>query len=184
MKQRELTPLLSWGMAARHGAAAGFFSALIYGAVATLYVILRSSAQILGILSPAEGLWGTLVANAFGVVWPCLVITLLLSLLAAVIESVTFLIIHGLSLALNGQKSPFRMAAIGFLVSGGLALLVNFLIVSGISTYWSAFWPQGYLFWLGLPSLIFIGTTTWLCWQDEVSRLSRRAKLTHAVAGP
>ena len=179
MKQRELTPLLSWGTAARYGAAVGFISALIYGAVATLYVILRSSAQILGVLSPAEGLWGTLVANAFGVVWPCLVITLLLGLLAAVIESVAFLIIHGLSLAFSDQRSPSWMAAIGFVVAGGLALLVNFLIVSGISTYWSAFWPQGYLFWLGLPSLIFIGTTTWLCWQGEVGRISQRKKLIH-----
>jgi hypothetical protein len=183
MKQAELTPLRSWGTAVRYGAAVGFSSAIVYGAVATLYIILRSSVQIIGVLTPAEGLWGTLVANALSIVWPCLVTMLLLGLLAAVIETVAFLMIYGLSLILIGQRSPFRMAAIGFVVSGILALLVNFLVVQGISAYWGAFWPMGYLFWLGLPSLIFIGTTTWLCWQGEIYQTDRRVELTRAVTG-
>lgn len=183
MKQWELTPLQSWGTAARYGAAGGFISALVYGAVATLYIMLRSSAYILDVLSPAESLWGTLVANAFSIIWPCLVTTLLIGLLAAIIETVAFLIIYGLSLILNGQRSPLRVAAIGFAVSGSLALLVNFLVAWGISAYWSAFWPMGYLFWLGLPSLIFVGTTTWLCWQEEMDPVSQGAKLTEAMVG-
>lgn len=183
MKQCKLNSCQYWGIAARYGAAAGFISALFYGAVATLYITLRSSAQILGVLSPAEGLWRTLAANAFGIIWPCLVTTLLLGVLAAIIETVAFFIIHGLSLILKGQRSPTQVAVIGFAVSASLAFLVNFLVVGSISTYWSAFWPIGYLFWLGLPSLIFIGTTTWLCWQEGVNPVSQRPKLTQAMVG-
>ena len=183
MKRWNLTPLQSWATAVRYGAAAGFISAMVYGGVTTLYIILRSSAQILGVLSPAEGLWGTLVATALSIIWPCLVTTLLLGLLAAVIEMGAFVIIYGLALALNGWRSPARLVAIGFIVAGNLVLPVNFLVVQGIGAFWDAFWPMGYLFWLGLPSLIFIGTTTWLCWQDEVDRAGQQAKLAQAVAG-
>jgi hypothetical protein len=175
-------PLGTWGAAARYGAAIGFISALVYGGLATLYIILRSSLQILGMLSPAEGLSGTLLANAFSVLWPCLVTTVLLGVLAAVIGTVAFSIIYGLSLVLNGRSSPSRAAAIGFLVAGGLAALVNILVVRGIGAYWGAFWPQGYFFWLGLPGLMFIGTTTWLCWRRGAGHASPRAGLPHAVA--
>jgi hypothetical protein len=183
MKQWVLNPWRSWGTAAGYGAAVGFLSTLLYGTVVTLYIILRASAQILEVPSPAEGLLGTLVANAFSIVWPCLVTTLLLGLLAAIIETTAFLIIYGLSLMLNGWRLPSQGAAIGFMVAGSLAFLVNFLVMRGIGAYWGAFWPQGYLFWLGLPSLIFIGTTTWLCWQQEVDRVSQRAKLRQAMTG-
>jgi len=174
MNRFNLNPLRTWGAAVRYGATMGFVSALVYGALATPYIILRSSLQILGVLSPAEGLLGTLLANAFGVLWPCLVTTVLLGVLAAVVETAAFSIIFGLLLALKAQGSPGRAAAIGLLVAGGLAVLVNILLVRGISPYWGAFWPQGYLFWLGLPSLIFIGTTTWLCWQGEARRAVAR----------
>jgi predicted outer membrane lipoprotein len=182
MKRLTLNPLHTWGTAARYGAALGFISALVYGGLATLYIILRSSLQILDVLSPAEGLLGTLLANAFGVLWPCLVTTLLLGVLAAVIETAAFSIIYGLSLALNGRRSPGRAAAIGLLVAGGLAALVNILVVRGIGAYWDAFWPQGYVFWLGLPSLLFIGTTAWLCWQGEARRAGPREELPRTVA--
>jgi hypothetical protein len=182
MQRFNLNPLRTWGAAARYGATIGFISALVYGALATLYIILRSSLQILGVLSPAEGLVGTLLANAFSVLWPCLVTTVFLGLLAAVIETAAFSIIYWLSVALNGRRSPSRAAAIGLLVAGGLAALVNILAVRGISAYWGAFWPQGYFFWLGLPSLMFIGTTTWLCWQGEARRASPRVGLPRAMA--
>jgi hypothetical protein len=63
MKRFNLNPLRTWGAAARYGAIMGFISVLVYGTLATLYIILRSSLQILGVLSPAEGLLGTLLAN-------------------------------------------------------------------------------------------------------------------------
>jgi hypothetical protein len=182
MKRFDLNPLRTWGAAARYGATIGFTSALVYGALATLYIILRSSLQILGVLSPAEGLLGTLLANAVSVLWPCLVTTVLLGVLAAVIETAAFSIIFGLSLPLKAHGSPGRAAAIGLLVSGGLAVLVNLSVGRGISAYWGAFWPQGYLFWLGLPSLIFMGTTTWLCWQGEMRRAGPRMGLPRAGA--
>ena len=174
MTRFNLNPLRAWSAAARYGAAIGFISALAYGALATLYIILRSSLQILGVLSPAEGLLGTWLANAFGVLWPCLVTTVLLGVLAAAIETAGFSIIYGLSLALNGRRSPNRATAIGFLVAGGLAALVNILVVRGIGVYWGAFWPQGYVFWLGLPSLMFVGMTARLCWQGEARRAVTR----------
>ncbi|MCX6045134.1 MAG: hypothetical protein NT075_08470 [Chloroflexi bacterium] len=34
-----------------------------------------------------------------------------------------------------------------------------------LGSYFDALWPMGYLFWLGLPSLIFVGATTWISWQ-------------------
>jgi hypothetical protein len=177
-----VNPLRTWGTAAYSGARLGFISALVYGGLATLYIILRSSFRILGVLSPAEGLLGTLLANAFGVLWPCLVTTLLLGALAAILGVAAFSVIYGLSSVLNRRRSPGRAAAIGLLVTGSLATLVNLLVVGGIGTYWGAFWPQGYFFWLGLPSLVFIGTTTWLCWRAEARRASAQGGLPHTLA--
>lgn len=150
------------GSAVRSGARMGFWSALLYGALATLYIILRSSLQIGRVLSPDEGLMGTLVANAFGVFWPSLVTTLLLAIPAALLGGLTLAVVAALCALVRRRRTPAQAAVIGFDVSALVVLLVSLLVFQATGGYWDAFWPEGYWFWVGLPSLLFVAATTWM----------------------
>jgi hypothetical protein len=56
-----------------------------------------------------------------------------------------------------------QRALLGFGVAALVALPVNLLVIQAVGGYWGAFWPQGYLFWIGLPSLVFVAATAWVC---------------------
>jgi hypothetical protein len=147
------------------GAILGFTLAVAFGAVFALYAILRSSLQIALILSAGEGLWATLAANAFSLLIPILSFTLLLGIVAALLQSMALLLVYGFTALLNPYRSPARAAWIGLITAVILASGVQFAIQRRLGIYFDALWPMGYLFWLGLPSLIFVGATTWISWQ-------------------
>jgi hypothetical protein len=48
-------------------------------------------------------------------------------------------------------------------VFGGLAVLIYLLAYYGMGVYFAQLGPTGYVFWFGLPSLIFITVNTWVC---------------------
>lgn len=158
-----VSPDFALGRMMRRGAQTGFLSALLYGALATLAIGVRSSLQILSVLSLDEGLLPTLAANGFGLLWPCLITTLLLGAIAALVGVVTGWAVYALSHIGPGPKTPRQTATLGFGVPALMLLLINLLVIQGIGGYWGAFWPQGYLFWVGLPSLVFVAATAWAC---------------------
>jgi hypothetical protein len=169
--------------AAGHGARLGFGLALLYGFAFALYAIVRSSLQIKAILTPGAGLFGTLAANALAILMPALGFALLLGMLAAVIESVTLLLVYGLSTLLNLQQSPARAAWIGLITAGIMAGALQLFMQRSLGSRFDALWPSGYLFWLGLPCLIFVGATTWISWRVAHDPLNLRinSRLTTQV---
>lgn len=170
------------------GAILGFILALAFGCGFTAYAIARSSLQIILILSPKEGLYGTLVANAFGILLPALSFTLVLGVGAAMLQSIALLFVHGVTSLINPHQSPRRAAWIGLLTAGLLASAVQLMVKYSLGIYFEALWPTGYFFWLGLPSLIFVGVTTWLSPQMTNRHLAdhhigrRASPIDHAVA--
>lgn len=159
---------LGFGSAATRGAQVGFWSAMVYGATVTFLIVLRSSLQIGRVLSLDEGLLGTLVANAFSVFWPCLITTLLLGAVAALLGMMAFGIIYALCQTGHRQRTPVQTVAIGFGVSALMVLLVNVSVIQVLGGFWDVFWPQGYLFWVGMPSLVFVAATTWVSRRNDV----------------
>ncbi|HRW09867.1 MAG TPA: hypothetical protein P5121_32420 [Caldilineaceae bacterium] len=142
----------------------GLALALAYSAGFAFYAIVRSSWQIVASLSLAEGLIGTLMANAFALVVAVLFFALLLGTVAALLQSITLLLVDGLARLLFAQRSPIVMAGLGLVVAGVLAGALQLLVQRSLGSYFVALWPTGYFFWLGLPSLLFVAATVWIGW--------------------
>lgn len=143
----------------------GFGLALAYGASFALYAIIRSSSQIALVLADSTALWGTLVANALSILLASLLFALLLGIGAAVLQSIALLFVYAVAPFLNSHHASGRGAWIGLCVSGILACALHFVVQRSLGSYFAALWPAGYFFWLGLPSLLFMGTTSWLSWR-------------------
>lgn len=153
------------GGTALSGVVLGFTLALAYGFTFVVYAIVRSSLQIVAILSPGEALVGTLLANAFALFVPALVFALLCGLGAALLQSITLLLVHGVAALINPHHAPALMAGIGLISASLLAGASQVAVQQSLGIYFDALWPSGYLFWLGLPSLLFIGATIWVSWR-------------------
>lgn len=143
----------------------GFRLALAYSLLFALYAIVRSSFQIGAILSPADGLFGTLLANAFAIMLPSMLMGLLLGIVAALLMALTWLGVYGFSAWLNPARLPGRAFWIGALASGAVVVVLQVMMQRSLGIYFAALWPAGYFFWLGLPCLLFVAATTWVSWQ-------------------
>lgn len=153
------------------GLTVGFALALSYSLVFALYAIVRSSLQIGSALTWREGLMGTLLANALAILAPVVVFALLLGTVAAIITSLALLLVHGLSTYFNPRHDVHRAVWIGFISAGSLTCGLILFAQQSLGIYFAALWPAGFLFWLGLPCLLFVITVTWLSWRaGEYSR--------------
>jgi len=165
MKLFDITRMHTLRGAALQGLALGFKLALLYWLVAAILVILRSSLHILSALSWADGLLMTLLASATSVLVGTALFGLILGVLAALVSLVAVLVLRELYLRLRLAGRPGAAAAIGAAVAGGLVVLLSLLLRQAMGAYFSAIWPNGYLFWMGLPGLIFIAACGYLGWQ-------------------
>lgn len=164
------------------GVRLGFALAFSYSAGFALYAIIRSSWQIAASLPLAEGLLGTLVANAFALVVAVLFFALLFGTGAALLQSITLLLVYGLARLLSAHRSSLVVAGLGLITAGLVAGLLQLLVQRSVGSYFAALWPMGYLFWLGLPSLLFVGTTTWISWRAAGLRMGNQVYPAGAVA--
>lgn len=164
------------------GAWLGFGLALLYSAAFALYALIRSSWQIGETLAVGEGLVGTLIANAFALLLPILIFALVLGLGAALLQSVTLVLVQGLATLLNPHNTPMRMAIIGAVTAGLLAGALQMMVEQSLGSYFAALWPAGYFFWLGLPSLLFVSATTWVSWRFGAQPSGSRTSLAPAAA--
>ena len=152
------------------GGRLGFMLALAYSAAFAFYAIVRSSWQIGATLAPGEGLLGTWVANALALLLPILSFALLLGISAALLQSITLLVVYGLAALVNPHHIPSGMAGIGAATAALVAGAIQVTAQQSLGSYFAALWPTGYLFWLGLPSLLFVGATTWVSWRFAAQR--------------
>ncbi|MBX3015144.1 MAG: hypothetical protein KF832_26735 [Caldilineaceae bacterium] len=148
--------------ALRLGLGVGFRVAVCYGAAFLVYAILRSSFQIGAVLTVHEGLVGTLIANAFALAIAVLGATLLLGGIAALVEGLIVCLVYALSAWFNTQHSPRRAAWIGFFCAALPVVILVLFLRYQLGIYFRALWPTGFFFWLALPGLLLISTTTWL----------------------
>jgi hypothetical protein len=148
--------------AAGRGARFGFLLALAYGAIFALYAIVRSGWQIVTTLPPSEGMLGTLAANTAAIAFAALWVTLMFAVIAAAVGAVTMAAAYGLAGLFHAQNSPAGRVTLGVLVALVLVAGLQWIVIQAAGRYGSAFWPAGYWFWLGLPSLLFVVGIGWL----------------------
>lgn len=170
-----------WGTLSS-GLRLGFVLAFMYSAGFLLYAVVRSSWHIVTSLPVAEGLVGTLIANAFALVVAVLFFALLLGIVAALLQGITLLLIYGLARLLLADRAPIVVAGLGLVVAALLAGALQLLVQRSLGSYFAALWPMGYLFWLGLPSLLFVAATTWISWRTSAPRVGRQVYPAGAVA--
>lgn len=169
------------GGTAQSGLRLGFILAWLYSAAFALYAIGRSSWQIAATLAPDEGLFGMLVANVFALLLPIAVFALVLGSGAALLQSVTLLAVRGMALLFRDHHTPAFTAWIGFVTALVLVGAIALTVPRSLGSYFDALWPSGYLFWLGLPSLLFVGATAWVSWRAADHLPQQQATLASAA---
>lgn len=142
------------------GALVGFTAALAYGALFSLYAIIRVSWIILR--APADGAVFTLITNAASLVVASMFFAILCGLPAAALQAGVL----SLSAALNRRWNPSRSAGIAARIGLGCAaaalLGLHGLVAAAPPLIERVLWESGYLFWSGLPSLVFLGLNFFL----------------------
>jgi len=150
------------------GAEMGLMLAVIYGFAFTAYACLRSSLRILDVLAPSDKVFGTLLANAASIVVPLFVVALLLGALAALIQAATAPLVYWLELLLNPDLSPLRGALIGLVISGLVVFVLDWRLRASKGYLRAILGQSGYVFWFGLPGLIYILISAWLGWMLSI----------------
>ena len=138
------------------GTVLGFTEALIYGSLYTLVGIFYTTGILLR--NPQTEILATVLANALSVLIGAMFFAILFGLLAAIIQGLAF----GLSILITRiRKLHNKGIYVGFGVSVVFAALLHLLVITSPPVVIQVFWKLSYIFWLGIPCLIFIATTTY-----------------------
>jgi hypothetical protein len=146
--------------AALKGAKWGLLLALAYGLV---FCLLGSLRYVLDVSAapPDGGFWTHVMGGAVSLTVAALGITLLMALLAAALGAVTALLAASVDKLWTARSGVAHGAAAGFFTAAGmLVLLHGALWAAGL---WSplSFASTTYLFWLGIPSLIYLAAAAY-----------------------
>ncbi|MBK8049111.1 MAG: hypothetical protein IPK16_19545 [Anaerolineales bacterium] len=74
-------------------------------------------------------------------------------------EALTLLVARSLTARFDPSMTQGRAAAIGFGVAATITLVVNLLLWRGLGVFFDQLWPSGYLFWIGLPGVLYMIAT-------------------------
>jgi hypothetical protein len=138
------------------GAILGFTEALVYGGIYSQVGIFYTSGIILRNLQTE--ILSTVLANALSVLIGSMFFAVFFGLLATIIQALTF----GLTAFISRMGNlHIKGSIVGFGVSVTLAAAIHLLVITSPPIVIQVFWKLSYVFWLGIPCLIFIATTTY-----------------------
>jgi uncharacterized protein YacL len=142
------------------GAVLGFTEALLYGSIYTLVGIIYTTVLILHNLQ--TDVLATLSSNALSVLIGAMFFATLFGLVAAVLQGLAF----GLTLVITRIAKAFISGKyVGLGVSLVFAALIHLMVITSPPIVFQVFWKLSYIFWLGIPCLIFIAVTTYFSHQ-------------------
>jgi hypothetical protein len=146
----------TWRYAASRGAALCVVLAILYALAFLVYALIRSAFTVLSIDNPDAGRVSTLIATWASLFVAVLAITIILAILVAILGAVTGIIINALSSFLNPEHVPQRAVGIGIAVCLGIVVLLHLALRSAMNFSLPDLLSEHALFWLELPSLIFV----------------------------
>lgn len=147
--------------AAGYGALLGYGMAILYGVIFAAFATLRAAPQIAMRLNGAEGTVATIIQVGFAILAASLGVAVLLACFAALVAAVTMAVARGLTIWLAPAGQPQAAAIIGLLVAGAVLVGLSLLVWQLSGSYFAQLWPGGYLFWIGLPCLLFMVAAGW-----------------------
>jgi hypothetical protein len=140
------------------GATSAFTAALLYGLLYSLIGAFLTTGTVLKNMQ--MDVLPTIFTNALSVFIGAMFFAITFGLQAAIIQGLAFFVVA----ALTGKKLFGRQAIlarwIGLGISLFFSLLIHLIILVSPSIVYQVFWKLSYVFWLGIPCLIFIGLTT------------------------
>ena len=144
---------------AANGALLTTAAIFVYSLLVLLYVLIRSSFQIVQLMPPGERS-GILFANAVSLTYAVAVFSVLMALLSSPAGAVAALVLKQLLFRFNPefdrQKTIVFSGAIGVLLLLIVYVLLRFLLQSWMTVDY----PETLLFWFGFPASICLAVCT------------------------
>lgn len=157
-------------MAGRLGASLGAKLALVYGLLFIVFALLRYSIDLRA-APPGGSFWLSYGGGAVSLAVASLGITAIMALVAAILGMVTALCAAALYWLAQRSGVGVHPAVIGVGVAGLFVLLLHLgLGQAGLWT-WSSLRDTTYLFWLGVPALVYGMAAVWAshAWRLQVT---------------
>lgn len=148
----------AWKETARHGAGVGARMTILYASLFLLYALVRSSFELSAMPAPESGTAGTLLATVISLTVATAAIALLLIPLSALVGMGTSLLLRRLLPEIGVAKSLGGTFIISLVVAFAVADTVQFILLPALG-FEPLELPFGtWLFWFGIPSVIYIIT--------------------------
>ena len=139
------------------GASLGFRLALGYGFMFILVGSVRYGGDLCA--APPDGsLWPTYLAGAISLAVASLGIALVLGVVAAAVGALTAVAAVAVNRWFNHGRQPQWAAAIGLSVALIVVVLLHLGLWSAGLWSWSSLVSSTYLFWMGIPAVIYLAT--------------------------
>jgi hypothetical protein len=156
MQPSKTTTRSSWRYAAFGGAVLCSILGLAYTLAFILYALARSALTVLTTVNQDAGMLGTLIATWASLIVASLIIGALCTIAVAILGAITGIIVKAVSVVLNPQNEPQRAAVIGAGVCFAIVLFLHFALRAAMSYALPDLLSMHAVFWLELPSAIFI----------------------------
>jgi hypothetical protein len=159
MRNRVVGWLVTAGYAGWIGARTGAVLALLYGLAVGLLFVARTSMTIVSKGAPGPGsLAPTLAASAVSILIVALVGSAILGIMAALLGAATAIVVRWFLGWLNPADYSLPAVVLGLVVGLGWVFAAH---VVGLRADLPLVWPSSatYLFWVGLPSLLYLGAS-------------------------
>ncbi len=147
-------PTLGW--AAWNGAKLAVAMTFGYALLFILYASTRSAITILAAGDSGTGVLQTILATSVSVIWTSLVFAFLLALPASVLGALTAPVIAALLPRLISNHDPRRAFLVGLNISLVIAIVFYIALRFGLQLESNPATAEALLFWLDLPTLIYV----------------------------
>jgi hypothetical protein len=137
------------------GASLGARLALVYGLIFVAVAVVRYGFD-LGAAPPGGSFWSSYTGGAVSLAVASLGITTIMALLTAVLGTVTALCAFALYWLVRRGGAGVEPAAIGMSVAIFFVLLLHLALGQMGLWTWSSLLDTTYLFWLGIPALVYV----------------------------
>lgn len=156
MQPSKTTTRSSWRYAAFGGAVLCSILALAYTVAFILYALARSALTVLTTVNQDAGMLGTLIATWASLIVASLIIGALCTVAVAILGAISGILVKAVSVVFNPENEPRRAAVIGAGVCFAIIVLLHLALRSAMSYTLPDLLSMHALFWLELPSAIFI----------------------------